>query len=380
MDFGILPPEINSARMYSGPGSSPLLTVASAWSGLAAELSATANDYETVISGLQSQGWVGPSSEAMANSIWPYVARLRATAAATEQSASKARIAASAYEAAFAATVPPPQIAANRAELTGLISTNVVGQNSAAIAAAEAQYGEMWSQDAATMYAYAASCATATSVTPFVSPPQTTSPTAAATQAGTLARAAATTAGTAQSTLSRLISEVPGVLQALTSPLASAASSTAGPIERFLEWYAPFANFFYDTLGLPFFGAGITSFFAATAKTAGAIGPAAAAPAATVAATGAAEAVGAGPVSASLAQASTVGKLSVPHTWEGATPATSPTTASKFISDVIEPESVEAGGNVIGGVPMPGPGKGSAGAGPRYGVRLTVMPHPPSAG
>ncbi|AXN43008.1 putative PPE family protein PPE29 [Mycobacterium marinum] len=380
MDFGILPPEINSARMYSGPGSSPLLTVASAWSGLAAELSATANDYETVISGLQSQGWVGPSSEAMANSIWPYVAWLRATAAATEQSASKARIAASAYEAAFAATVPPPQIAANRAELTGLISTNVVGQNSAAIAAAEAQYGEMWSQDAATMYAYAASCATATSVTPFVSPPQTTNPTAAATQAGTLARAAATTAGTAQSTLSRLISEVPGVLQALTSPLASAASSTAGPIERFLEWYAPFANFFYDTLGLPFFGAGITSFFAATAKTAGAIGPAAAAPAATVATTGAANSVGAGPVSASLAQASTVGKLSVPHTWEGATPATSPTTASKFISDVIEPESVEAGGNIVGGVPMPGPGKGSAGAGPRYGVRLTVMPHPPSAG
>jgi hypothetical protein len=33
MDFGALPPEINSARMYSGAGSAPLLAAASAWSG-----------------------------------------------------------------------------------------------------------------------------------------------------------------------------------------------------------------------------------------------------------------------------------------------------------------------------------------------------------
>jgi hypothetical protein len=30
MDFGALPPEINSARMYSGPGSAPMLAAASA--------------------------------------------------------------------------------------------------------------------------------------------------------------------------------------------------------------------------------------------------------------------------------------------------------------------------------------------------------------
>ncbi|MGB7166143.1 MAG: PPE domain-containing protein, partial [Mycobacterium sp.] len=39
MDYGILPPEINSARIYTGPGSGPILAAASAWGGLAAELS-----------------------------------------------------------------------------------------------------------------------------------------------------------------------------------------------------------------------------------------------------------------------------------------------------------------------------------------------------
>ena len=34
MDFGALPPEINSARMYAGPGSAPMLAAATAWDDL----------------------------------------------------------------------------------------------------------------------------------------------------------------------------------------------------------------------------------------------------------------------------------------------------------------------------------------------------------
>ena len=34
MDFAILPPEINSGRMYAGPGSGPMLAAAAAWDGL----------------------------------------------------------------------------------------------------------------------------------------------------------------------------------------------------------------------------------------------------------------------------------------------------------------------------------------------------------
>ena len=54
-----------------------------------------------------------------------------------------------------------------------LIATNVLGQNTPAIAATEAQYGEMWAQDAAAMYGYAGNSAAATVVKPFTQPPQT---------------------------------------------------------------------------------------------------------------------------------------------------------------------------------------------------------------
>ncbi|MCV7061583.1 PPE domain-containing protein [Mycolicibacterium vaccae] len=64
---------------------------------------------------------------------------------------------AGAYEAAFAATVPPAVVAENRIQLAMLVATNFFGQNTPAIAATEAAYAEMWAQDAAAMYGYAAS-------------------------------------------------------------------------------------------------------------------------------------------------------------------------------------------------------------------------------
>ncbi|MGV7852674.1 PPE family protein, partial [Mycobacterium kansasii] len=85
-----------------------------------------------------------------------------------------AEAAAGAYEAAFAATVPPPVIAANRTQLMALIATNILGQNTPAIAATEAQYSEMWAQDAMAMYGYAGSSAAATQLSPFVEPQQST--------------------------------------------------------------------------------------------------------------------------------------------------------------------------------------------------------------
>lgn len=375
MDFGALPPEINSMRMYSGAGSAPMLAAASSWSGLAAELTSSTTAYEGVINALRSEEWVGPSSAAMADSVAPYVAWLRTTAAQAEQSASKARLAATAYETAFAATVPPPLIAANRAQLTSLVNTNLLGLNGAAIAATEAHYGEMWAQDAAAMYSYAAASAAASTVTPYTPPPQTSNPSALATQAGAVAHAAATTAGASQSTLSRLLSEVPGVLRGMTSPM----TDPFGPIEKFLEWYAPFANFFYDTLGLPFFGAGIASFFASAAKS---MAPAAAAavPEAAAAATGAAQVVSGGPVAAATGTAANIGTMSVPPSWAGASPAPTAMPATEYVSDVVEPADFAPAGNVVGGMPFGGSGKSGTGAGPRYGMRLTVMTRPPSAG
>ncbi len=57
MDYAFLPPEINSTRMYTGPGTGALLAAAGSWDSLSAELSTTAEGYESTLSDLTSFGW-----------------------------------------------------------------------------------------------------------------------------------------------------------------------------------------------------------------------------------------------------------------------------------------------------------------------------------
>jgi PPE-repeat protein len=194
-----------------------MLAVASAWDGLAAQLQSAATSYDAVISNLTG-GWQGPSSAAMAAASAPYVEWMSATAAQAEQAASRARAAAAAYEAAFIATVPPVAVAENRGRLASLMATNLLGQNATAIAATEAEYAQMWAQDAAAMYGYAGSSASAARMTPFSSPPQTTNPGAAAGQSGAVAQAAAAAPTNAQSALSQLMATTPRALRDLALP------------------------------------------------------------------------------------------------------------------------------------------------------------------
>jgi PPE-repeat protein len=51
VNFAVLPPEINSLRMFVGAGSAPMLEAAAAWSGLAEELGAAAESFSSVTSG-----------------------------------------------------------------------------------------------------------------------------------------------------------------------------------------------------------------------------------------------------------------------------------------------------------------------------------------
>jgi PPE-repeat protein len=225
MDFGALPPEVNSGRMYIGPGPGPLLAASAGWESLAAELHATAGGYQAVISSLTEE-WQGPTSMSMVAAVTPYLLWMRATASQCEEAASRATAAVAAYETAFAMTVPPPMIVANRVQLMTLIATNFLGQNTPAIMATEAEYSEMWAQDATAMYNYAASSASASAFTAFTSPPQTTNPGGLAGQAGAVAQAAGTAAGSkAQATSMQLISSVPQALQGLATP---GSASTAG--------------------------------------------------------------------------------------------------------------------------------------------------------
>jgi PPE-repeat protein len=215
MDFAALPPEVNSGRMYAGPGPGSMLAAASAWDGLAAELHSTAASYRSTLSELTGGPWTGPSSASMTGAVTPYLEWMTTAAAQAEHTATQANAAAAAYESAFAMTVPPPVVAANRTLLTTLIATNLVGQNTMAIAATEADYAEMWAQDAAAMYGYAGSSASASTLTPFTEPPQTTNPAGATGQA----------AAAGQSIMSngpQLMSAVPQALQGLASAPAAA--------------------------------------------------------------------------------------------------------------------------------------------------------------
>lgn len=224
MDFGAFPPEVNSALMYAGPGSGSMLSASAAWEALAAELHSVASSYRSIVKGLTTDRWMGPSSLAMASAFGPYVAWMAGAAGRASETAGQARLAAEVYEAAYLATVPPPAVAANRVQLASLIATNFLGQNSSAIAANEAQYGEMWAQDATAMYSYAAGSAEASQLTPLTSPPQVVNPAGVAAQ-GTNSAGTATGAG-AQATLSKLVSTTPATLNSLATPLASTAAVT----------------------------------------------------------------------------------------------------------------------------------------------------------
>ncbi|MCV7257024.1 PPE family protein [Mycobacterium shimoidei] len=379
MDFGALPPEVNSGLMYAGPGAGPMMAAASTWNSLGVELRTTASSYESVISMLTGDEWLGPTSAAMAAAVAPYVAWMNTTAAAAEHAGVQAMASAAAFEAAFAMTVPPPVIAANRAALAVLVATNVLGQNMPAIAANEVLYAEMWAQDATAMYGYAASSAAAGMLSPLTSPTPTTNPAGLAGQAAAVAQAGAS--GT-QTGLSQLISTLPTAVQGLAAPLAGSAASPSG----LAGLNAFFGNAFLEgatNLGAWNMFAGIYAGVAAARVGSGLLGGAATVAtgglgetvlASAVGSTGAADFAGA-PVLAGLGQASSAGALSVPASWSVATPASAgPTTlaGAGWTAGVEEstPVAMPAGMPAVASA-----GRGGVGFGaPRYGFKPTVMP------
>ncbi|HUB53601.1 MAG TPA: PPE family protein [Mycobacterium sp.] len=377
-DFGALPPEINSTRMYTGPGAAPMMAAAAAWNNLSAELNTTASAAESVISTLTDEEWRGRSAAAMATAATPYVGWMHTTATAAQQAANQAMASAAAYEAAFAMTVPPPVVVANRAQLAALVATNVLGQNTPAIAATEAQYGEMWAQDAAAMYGYAGSSASAGKLQPLTDPPSATNPGGLGAQAAAVSQASGTSAG-----LPGLVSNLPSAMQSLSTPLSSAATPASALSDFFnnplvatvpagvsdmVSWNvfnaittAVLYGHTYDAgllshgLPLAFGGMGIRGWQPGTAASAVSVGGA--------------------PFLAGMSQASSVGKLSVPAAWSAATPTEPAAAAPLAGSGWTAP--TEQGGmtNVAAGLPaMASVGRGGYGMGPRYGVKPTVMP------
>jgi PPE-repeat protein len=389
LDFGALPPEINSARMSSGPGSGPLMAAATAWDALAAQLDSYAASYSSTLSDLQGL-WSGDASFAMTTAVAPYVAWATTTAAQAGQTAGQARAAAAAFEAAFAATVPPSAVAANRVELAVLVATNFFGQNTPAIAATEAQYVEMWAQDAAAMYAYAACSATATVLTPFTQPPQTTSAAGQSAQAAAVSQATGIGTGGAKSTLAEL---VPALLRQLPIPAAGVAAGPSAAallpgtaystiltafsdVDTFLVGLAqPFWSTTYAVFSAAQFGTGSRLLGLQLAKQAAkAIAPAA----------GAVSSEGVrGPVLARVGAATSPGKFSVPSSWEAASvpagPANGPTAPPNTNFQVVSATNAQPGTNMVSAMPKE-QSKSPTSFVLRNGRRRFQMPRPPYGG
>lgn len=405
LDFAILPPEINSALMYSGPGSGPMLAAAAAWEGLSTELHTIASSYSSVIAGLTDGSWRGPAAAAMASASLQQVAWLTATAGQAEQAAAQAAAAASAYEAAFIATVPPAEIAANRALLMALVATNLLGQNTAAIVAIEAQYAEMWAQDAAAMYGYAGASSSASTLTPFTPAAESANPAGLGAQAAAVAQAvgSAGTQAAVPDTLAGLAGLTPAppwlgdldslaaalgltghvwnsngdglivggmlgdVLEGLTGSSTLDASTGFDGFIRLISPTRLFTTAFKDVDGLAH------SMAPPVAKTASSVAeaiPPSLPPA-----------IAPSPATGILGKAALVGKLSVPQAWAGVAPTTSPAVVS--LAGLGTPVAAEPAANTLGGVPVMGGGAGGRGiqlASPRYGFKPTVVPHPPAGG
>lgn len=376
MDFGALPPEINSARMYSGAGSTPLLGAASAWGALAEELHSAAELYQSLISQIVDASWWGPSAMAMLTAVGPYMSWMSATATHAEQAAVHARAVVDAFEIAYAATVSPTEVAANRSLLSLLVATNLLGQNSSAIAAAEAQYAQMWAQDAVAMYGYAGASRVASMVTPFETPPETTATSGPERQREALAQAVGSSAEHRAST--DLVAAIRQVLERLSSsPSQSAAWEELKPyLPQILKNFATSEQVVQRLFSTPANLLGISKGLVPPAS-----GVASAATPPSLPALPGAVGVGgsAGVPAAGVGRAGTVGKLSVPASWASVAPATSPGNLAPPVPAVDAAANQSKG--LLRGMPMSGGApRRSEGYVNRYGFQYNVLPRNPAGG
>ncbi|MDC8981456.1 PPE family protein [Mycobacterium marinum] len=356
LDFAWLPPEINSTRIFSGAGSAPLFAAASAWEGLAQDLYASASSFDSVVSGLSSGSWSGPASVSMAAAAAPYVGWLSAAAGQAESAANQARTAATAFEAALSATVHPAAVTANRMSLVSLVATNILGQNTPAIAANEFDYLEMWAQDVAAMVGYhGGASSVAAALVPFSLPPVDLA--GLASQIGTQAFGMVTSASSALATpVQSVMAAVPTALTTLQSLPLQDASMLMYPFSMAMS---PLMNLMSSSLR------------GSTAGVAGATAagiPASAAKLVDAPVSGVKAMGGAGlgsSISAGLGKARMVGAVSVPPTWEGSMPTRMASSAMSGLgaAGVANEAEMAAAGRPAGMPMMPMPMGAGAGAG-----------------
>ncbi|WP_232078822.1 PPE family protein [Mycobacterium florentinum] len=383
MDFAALPPEITSTLVWTGPGSAPLMAAATAYANLAAEVSTTATSWESIITTLTTDAWTGGGSSAAAAAAQPIVTYLTDTAAALEQASAAASSSAAAFEAAYAGVVSPALVFTNRAEFAAALAA--VPFSLPQLMELEVEYNEMWVQDATAMTAYQAASDMAAGMLQPVTPLATTTDPAALG-----ANDAVQAADFAPQALSAF--DLSSLTDALQIPFSS--NNLLQSIDGFLgtpsvfnaingavntsAWFVMTAIPTAVSLGHTLAGAAVPAAAVSDVVPAGAGGIIEGSVVSSVSPMAGAGGLGSA-ATASLGNASTVSRLSVPASWAAnAAPATQLEAATAPLEGSGWTAATEEA-SVMGAPGMPGmvagaKGAGAFGSGPRYGFKPIVMP------
>lgn len=153
MYWGI-PPEINAFRL-TRMGAGPTAHVAQIAGFTTAATTHLQQGTQQAVTAVATSGvFQGSGGTSMLASALPAAAWMAAAAAHATTAAATIQAGVDAYVAAVSATISHEVVVANRVREAALEATNILGQNTPAIAEANAEYAEYWSQNALAMMTY----------------------------------------------------------------------------------------------------------------------------------------------------------------------------------------------------------------------------------
>ncbi|WP_454561522.1 PPE family protein [Mycobacterium haemophilum] len=177
LNFSALPPEVNAAKLRTGPGNTSMLAAGKAWEQLSDALDEALVDIDSVGRTLTGV-WQGAVAMKMTQAVAAYCAWLWRISEHAGVIARETHRVAWLYWAAHMGMVPPSVIAETITQRETLIRNNLLGQNTGAIATAEAKYQQYWRVNADEMNSYARDAWAAMSLmTPFAEAPEITNET-----------------------------------------------------------------------------------------------------------------------------------------------------------------------------------------------------------
>lgn len=256
-EWGALPPDVNSARFWLGPGAGTFFTSAAQLEALAAMLMGVLGGHEGVAAALAGS-WAAPTGEIAVAANQPYATWLATVFGMLQHAAMSISAAGSSFETNKAATPTPLEVEENQTEHVTLQANNFLGLLTPLIVANRTRYfSDMWVRSASNMYSYAAASASTVQAIPPLPPPPTTAapmagdPTSAAALAGKQpmkeALQAADPTEAMSSTVMPMLSQL-GQLpsqagQVLQGPQGALSSLTQGPQQALQPFMSMFQQF-----------------------------------------------------------------------------------------------------------------------------------------